>query len=197
MASPSYRASVTDDLSFIGVVNQGAIKTSVKPTFEIDKWEQQTKEYQEKRKAALYPLKSEAKSNSKAIKQPSKSVISNKTDTAKGKGTIGAYETRNNTGRPTGTQYYNKSEQGKNIKKTQYDRVSVDTSDSAKHAREAAKKVNDGMKEFAAASAVMILKEVGRATSHLGETMEQVSEEMKKKNNPERWSDPNNSNRRS
>ena len=193
MASVSYRASVTDDLSFVGVVNQEAIKTSVKPKFEIDKWEQQTKEYQKKRKAALYPTKSETKTNSEAIIQTSKNVIRNETGAIKDKGTIGTYETRNNIGRPVGTQYYYKAEQEKNIKKPQYNRVSVDTSDSAKQAREAAKKVNDGMKEFAAASAVIILKEVGRATSHLGETMEQVSEEMKKKNNPERWSDPNNS----
>lgn len=47
MESSSYRANVPDDLSFVGVVNQEAIKTSVKPKFEVDKWEQQTREYQE------------------------------------------------------------------------------------------------------------------------------------------------------
>lgn len=195
MASPSYRASVTDDLSFIGVVNQGAIKTSVKPKFEINKWEQQTKEYQERRKAALYPSKSENNSNSVVITQRSKNVMKNESDTVKG--TVNVHEKSNNNGRPTGTQYYNKSEQEKNINKPQYDRISVDSSDSTKQIREAAKKVNSGMKEFAAASAVVILKGVGRATSYLGETIEQVSEEMEKKSDPEKWSDSNNSNGRS
>ncbi len=55
MASPSYRASVTDDLSFVGVVNQKAIQTSVRPVFEIEEWDRQSKEYQKKRREALYP----------------------------------------------------------------------------------------------------------------------------------------------
>ena len=182
MASSSYRASVTDDLSFIGIVNQETIKTSVKPQFEIDKWEQQTKEYHEKRKVALYPPKSEIESNSEVTTSGFEKVIRKKAVSGKGKSKVCIHETRNNAGRPTGIQYYNKLEQGENIK-TQYNKGSVNGSDSAKQGREAVKKVNDGMKEFVTASAVILLKGIGRATSYLGETMEQASEEMKKKIN--------------
>ena len=144
MKSSSYRARVTDDLSFVGVVNQETIKTSVKPEFESDKWEQQTKEYQEKRKAALYPQKSEIKSEREAKKSILENTIKNKDVSVESKSTM------------------------------------CSTSESIKQAREAAKKVNEGVKELAVASAAIIIKGVGRATSHLAENMEQVSEEVKK-----------------
>src|SRR5699024_2906411 len=55
MASESYRKSVTDDISFVSVVNHEAIQKSVKPNFKRQEWDKQTKKYEKKRKAALYP----------------------------------------------------------------------------------------------------------------------------------------------
>ncbi len=57
MKAPNYRASVTDDLSLACVVNQAAIQTSVRPTFDIMAWNQKSREYDAKRRAALYPPK--------------------------------------------------------------------------------------------------------------------------------------------
>lgn len=61
MKTPNYRASVTDDLSFISAVNQEALKTSAKPVFDIELWKQKTQEYEARRRAALYPPKEQQK----------------------------------------------------------------------------------------------------------------------------------------
>lgn len=55
MASEAYRKSVTDDLSYVGVVNQADIAGASKPSFDMKEWQRQTQEYHEKRMAALYP----------------------------------------------------------------------------------------------------------------------------------------------
>lgn len=59
MQSPRYRDAVTDDLSMVCVVNQAAIKTSVKPAFDLDAWNKKSEEFAARRKAALYPPKSQ------------------------------------------------------------------------------------------------------------------------------------------
>lgn len=55
LKSSTYRNVVTDDITFVGVVNQEAIKTSKKPMFDDNEWNKQTEEYEKKRRAALYP----------------------------------------------------------------------------------------------------------------------------------------------
>ena len=55
MASESYRKSVTDDLTFVGVVNQKDILKSQKPVFDIGEWNKKTEEYEKRRREALYP----------------------------------------------------------------------------------------------------------------------------------------------
>lgn len=134
MASESYRKSVTDDISFVSVVNHEAIQKSVKPYFKRQEWDKQTKKYEKKRKAALYPSDSKTKSQQRISKKL--------------------------------------SEKGK----------SINTEEAAKQAKIAAHKMNDGMKELASASADILLKGVYRATSYLGETMEQISKDLKKRN---------------
>lgn len=57
MQSPGYRAMVTDDLSFVCVVNQMAAQNAVKPVFNMEEWKKKTEEYAARRKAALYPPK--------------------------------------------------------------------------------------------------------------------------------------------
>lgn len=55
LKSSRYRNVVTDDITFVGVVNQVAIKKSQKPLFDDNEWNKQTKEYEKKRRDALYP----------------------------------------------------------------------------------------------------------------------------------------------
>lgn len=57
MASEKYRRSVTDDLTFVGIVNQSQIQNSQKPLFDINEWTKKTEEYEKRRKEALYPKK--------------------------------------------------------------------------------------------------------------------------------------------
>lgn len=59
MKTPQYRSSVTDDLSFVCVINQRTIKAAQKPSFDMNEWTQKSKEYEERRRAALYPPKSQ------------------------------------------------------------------------------------------------------------------------------------------
>lgn len=59
MKTPKYRASVTDDLSFICIVNQDALKGAQKPNFDMGEWNKKTKEFEDRRRAALYPPKSQ------------------------------------------------------------------------------------------------------------------------------------------
>ena len=80
MNTPKYRSAVTDDLSFICVANQEALAEAKKPSFDSEEWERKTREFEEKRKAALYPPKSpnkaEDKTQSKA-KPIEKSTVRN------------------------------------------------------------------------------------------------------------------------
>lgn len=55
MKKETYRNIVTDDISLVGVVNQQAVKNSVKPTFSMEEWNRKTAEYAARRRAALYP----------------------------------------------------------------------------------------------------------------------------------------------
>ena len=55
MSSQGYRDQVIDDLTLVAVVNQLENKKDVLPDFDIEKWNQETKEYTTKRIAALYP----------------------------------------------------------------------------------------------------------------------------------------------
>ena len=55
MKKAAYRNIVTDDISLVGVVNQQAVKNSVKPEFDIEEWNRKTTEYAARRRAALYP----------------------------------------------------------------------------------------------------------------------------------------------
>lgn len=59
MNTPKYRASVTDDLSFICIANQDALKDAQKPNFDIGEWNKKTKEYEDRIRAALYPPKNQ------------------------------------------------------------------------------------------------------------------------------------------
>ena len=59
MKSPQYRTSVTDDLSFVCVINQDTLKTAQKPDFDMAEWNKKSREYEERRRAALYPPKSQ------------------------------------------------------------------------------------------------------------------------------------------
>lgn len=59
MKTPKYRSSVTDDLSFICIANQDALKRAQKPNFDMGEWNKKTKEYEDRRRAALYPPKSQ------------------------------------------------------------------------------------------------------------------------------------------
>ena len=58
MKTPQYRSKVTDDLSFVCVINQEALKDAKKYEFDIEKWNRVSQEFAERRKAALYPPKS-------------------------------------------------------------------------------------------------------------------------------------------
>lgn len=55
LSSPAYRKAVTDDITFVGIVNQAAIKTSNKPVFDDKEWNRQSEEYRRRRMAVLYP----------------------------------------------------------------------------------------------------------------------------------------------
>ncbi len=57
MQSPAYRSSVTDDLSFVCVVNQEAKKTAKSPEFDISEWNKASEDYEMRKKSALYPQK--------------------------------------------------------------------------------------------------------------------------------------------
>ncbi len=61
MKKETYRNIVTDDISLVGVVNQQAVKNSVKPIFSIEEWNKKTAEYAARRRAALYPPQQEKK----------------------------------------------------------------------------------------------------------------------------------------
>lgn len=71
MKTPNYRATVTDDLSFICVVNQETLKCSVKPVFDMEDWKKKTKEYESRRRAALYPPKEQEKATKSEVKKSS------------------------------------------------------------------------------------------------------------------------------
>lgn len=55
MSSPGYRDKVIDDLTLVAVVHQSEDKQDALPDFDIEKWNQETEEYTQKRMAALYP----------------------------------------------------------------------------------------------------------------------------------------------
>ena len=55
LKTEAYRNAVTDDITFVGVVNQKAIQKSQKPVFDDEAWNKQTAEYEKKRRNALYP----------------------------------------------------------------------------------------------------------------------------------------------
>jgi hypothetical protein len=57
MKTPQYRSRVTDDLSFVCVVNQETLKDAQKYEFDLEKWNKVSRELEERRKAALYPPK--------------------------------------------------------------------------------------------------------------------------------------------
>ena len=65
MKTPKYRSAVTDDLSFICVANQEALAKAKKPSFDFEEWKRKTREFEEQRKAALYPHKNENKAEDK------------------------------------------------------------------------------------------------------------------------------------
>lgn len=74
MQDDKYRATVTDDLSFVCIVNQDAIKEAVKPVFDMELWNKETQEYAARRKAALYPPKqpeTQKKASADVAKDPS------------------------------------------------------------------------------------------------------------------------------
>lgn len=58
LKTEAYRNAVTDDITFVGVVNQKAIQKSQKPVFDDEAWNKQTAEYEKKRRNALYPSQS-------------------------------------------------------------------------------------------------------------------------------------------
>lgn len=64
MKKETYRNIVTDDISLVGVVNQQAVKSSVKPAFDMEKWNRKTAEYAARRRAALYPPEQKEKKDS-------------------------------------------------------------------------------------------------------------------------------------
>ncbi len=55
MAGKEYRRTVTDDLTLVVVTNQNELDEKKFPVFDEEAWRMETREYQEKVKAALYP----------------------------------------------------------------------------------------------------------------------------------------------
>lgn len=55
MASEHYRRNVTDDITVICVVNQAVAHASVAPSFDQDEWDRSREEAASRRRAALYP----------------------------------------------------------------------------------------------------------------------------------------------
>lgn len=160
MASTTYRCSVTDDLSFVGVVNQADIVNTIKPVFNVAEWDKQTKEYQKKRQEALYPPKPVVKNN----EGPTDEDKSMKPLPAK---------------RPSGAQYRRTSDILVHSGKKEV--RDAECSETVKKQREAMKKAGEGLMELASISAAAIAEGVGKATIYLGETIEQVSQEMKQR----------------
>ena len=58
MKSEPYRQRVTDDLTFIAVCNQNAVHQCL-PQFDLQTWEAETIAYEARRRAALYPSKTD------------------------------------------------------------------------------------------------------------------------------------------
>lgn len=83
MTSDHYRRNVTDDITVICVVNQAAAHTSVPPSFDQAEWDRDRQEAASRRRAALYPSKTElpASANHSGSKQdpPSAPTESKKT----------------------------------------------------------------------------------------------------------------------
>lgn len=65
LKTEAYRNAVTDDITFVGVVNQKAIQKSQKPVFDDEAWNKQTAEYEKKRRNALYPSQNKKSPNKK------------------------------------------------------------------------------------------------------------------------------------
>lgn len=65
LKTEAYRNAVTDDITFVGVVNQNAIQKSQKPVFDDEAWNKQTAEYEKKRRNALYPSQNKKSPNKK------------------------------------------------------------------------------------------------------------------------------------
>lgn len=55
MSEKSYRKVVSDDITFVGVVNQYKIRSSAEPVFDLAEWKRKSKEYEARRMALLYP----------------------------------------------------------------------------------------------------------------------------------------------
>lgn len=72
LKSPAYRNTVTDDITYVGIVNQEAVKNARRPVFDDAEWERQTEEYRRKRIAALYPSRTDRTLGRKDLDIPRK-----------------------------------------------------------------------------------------------------------------------------
>lgn len=161
MASESYRRTVTDDLTFVGIVNQMGILEAQKPVFDISEWTRKTEEYEKKRREALYP-KDEKQKHRTDSKIGSKDAETGSESN----------HTQDVLKRPTGATYRKidysvRTEQRPNSS-------GRDFSGMGSQASEFIKKTSETLEEVAAVSAGILAE----GMIYLGETLDMVSQEM-------------------
>lgn len=119
MASKSYRERVTDDLSFIGVVNQCKIEETIGPEFSVEKWNEESRKYEKKRIAALYPDRESRRNvdeKKKKSESPKSEIIkNNRKNIVCEEGTIMGFST---------SKIISVLEEGKNILEDQINQIS-------------------------------------------------------------------------
>ena len=161
MASESYRKSVTDDLTFAGVVNQKDILISPKPIFDISEWNKKTEEYEKRRREALYPKDDKQKPRTDSA-----------SDTNGTKPHEKFTQTYESTKRPTGVNYRKIDRPVGMGQRTSS--AGRDFSEMGNQASEIIKKTSETLEEAAVISAGFL----AGGMICLGEALEMVSQEM-------------------